>query len=54
MSGVLWALVALAVTIFLFAVVLMLGLAGTAAHSDQVERGAVRRWVARKRSRRAA
>jgi hypothetical protein len=46
MSGVLIAVVALAVFLFLCALLLSLGLARTAAQSDQVERGAVRRWLA--------
>ena len=55
MSGVLWGLIALAATLLLVVLLLSFGLARAAAHSDQVEHGAVARWIARRRrSRRAA
>jgi hypothetical protein len=55
MSGVLIAVIAFAATVVICVLIMTLGLARTAAESDQVERGAARKWVARKRrSRRAA
>jgi hypothetical protein len=49
MSGVLIVVVTLAVVVTLFVVALALGLARAARRSDQVERGALREWVRRKR-----
>jgi fumarate reductase subunit D len=54
MSAILWAAVALAVIILVFVLLVTLGLARAATHSDQVERGAVQRWIARRRRPRRA
>jgi hypothetical protein len=49
MSGVLIAVVALAALVFLFVPVLMVGLAQSAARSEQVEKRSLWAWIRRTR-----